>query len=423
MVFDESTIDFIKSEFPNAHRDPWGNKRIFVDNGPGTLILKRSADAQYRVSLDYSAPYGSAYPESCVVDDIMAKGYSAVADLLNAESPETIVMGQTATILMFQISNAIGRECNGDQNVVTTYYEHLSNISPWRELVTRGCLKEVRLVRLREDGTLDVDHLKSLVDENTIAISVSAASNLLGSKTPLHEVGVIARNAGAYYIVDGVHHMAHGYMDVRDIGCDFLVISAYKCFTPKFSGFMYGRQELLERMTPYVAGKEHHSAARKWQLGSSDHGKLAAVAATIDYFAELGQLVADKYMGEFEEYSGRVRLLKIALHAIEEYERELSREFLTGFTGLRNVEFHGINDIDRLDERDPTFAFSPKKITGQEAARLLVEKYNIAIRSMLYWSMAEDFFDLSYPLRASFVHYNTPDDVTYLINALNEVCG
>ena len=422
MIFDASTMEFIKTEFPNAHRDPWGNKRVFVDNGPGTLILKRSADAQYRASLDYSAPYGSAYPESCLVDDIMAGGYSAVADLLNAESPETIVMGQTATILMFQISYAIGRECTGKENVVTTYYEHLSNISPWRELVTRGCIKELRLIRLNDDGTLDMDHLRSIVDDNTVAISVSAASNLLGSKSPIAEIGEIARNAGAYYIVDGVHHMAHGHMDVRSIGCDFLVVSAYKCFTPKFSGFMYGRRELLEKMTPYVAGKDHGTASRKWQLGSSDHGKLAAITATIDYLAELGKKVESRYPGQFGEYSGRGRMLKIALHAIEEYERDLSREFLEGFKRLRNMEFYGLSDIDRLDDRDPTFAFSPKKISGQEAARRLVEKHNIAIRSMLYWSMAEDFFNLSYPLRASFVHYNTIDDVAYLLDALEDVC-
>ena len=423
MVFDSKTIDFIQSEFPNAHRDPWGNRRIFVDNGPGTLILKRSADAQYRASLDYSTPNGTAYPESRFVDDIMAKGYSAVADLLNAESPETIILGQTATSLMFQASYAIGRECTGKQNIVTTYYEHLSNIHPWQELMTRGCAKEVRLARLREDGTLDVDHLKSLVDDDTIAITVSAASNLLGSKSPLADIGRIARSAGAYYIVDGVHHMAHGHMDVREIGCDFLVVSAYKCFTPKFSGFMYGRQELLERMTPYVSGINHGSVCGKWQWGNPDHGKLAAVAATVDYLAELGERMAGRYTGKFNDCSGRARLLKIAMHAIEEYERDLSRAFLAGFDRLRNMRFHGLRDIDRLEERDPTFAFSPKKITGQEAARLLVEKFNIAIRSMLYWSMAEDFFNLSYPLRASFVHYNTPDDVAYLLDALNEVCG
>ena len=74
MVFDQATLDFIQREFPNSRRDPWGNPRVFVDNGPGTLILKRSADAQYRASLDHSAPYGDAYPESRAVVEIMTAG-------------------------------------------------------------------------------------------------------------------------------------------------------------------------------------------------------------------------------------------------------------------------------------------------------------------------------------------------------------
>ncbi|MCE5250563.1 aminotransferase class V-fold PLP-dependent enzyme [bacterium] len=424
MVFDPELLKEIEQEFPYAHTDPWGKKRVFVDNGPGTLILKRAADAQYHASLEFSSSFGPAFPECRKVDEIQSEGYKAVSDLFNAGSPDTIVMGQTATSLLFQISYALGNECEKRHNVVTTYYEHLANVNPWLELVERGKIKEVRFAHLHEDGTLDMDHLRSLVDENTKVITVSAASNLLGSKSPLKEIGTIARDAGAYYVIDGVHHAAHGHMNVRDIGCDFLVITAYKSFAPKYSGFMFGKQEHLESMRPYSSGKDHGHPRGKWSWGTPDHGKLAAITAVVDYFAWLGDRVKDRYTGKFAGYSGRVRSVMMGMDAIDSYEKEISRAVLTGFDDvpglpdIPGVSFYGLGDVNRLDERDPTFAFSIEGLEGSAVERRLVDDYNIAIRSILYWSKSEDFFNLHYPVRASFVHYNTVEEVHYILKAL-----
>ena len=428
MIFDDALLEKISEEFPYAHVDPWGSKRVFLDNGPGTLILKRSADAQYKASLEFSSSYGPAFKESRMVDRFHAEGFQAVADLLNAETPDCIIAGQTATSLLFMLSYALGRECGKQHNIVTTYYEHLSNVSPWNELVERGLASEVRFARLHEDGTLDIDHLRSLVDENTKIITVSAASNLLGSKSPLTEIGKIAQEAGAFYVVDGVHHTAHGYMDVQEIGCDFLVISAYKCFSPRYTGFLYGKKEHLESMSSYVAGKNHCSIQERWEWGTPDHSKMAAIKATVEYFEWLGNSVADRYEGRFTGSSGRVRSLKIAMDAIEQYEKEISLAFLNGFDDvpglpdLKNVTFYGLRDTARLDERDPTFAFSIDGMTGQEVERRLVDDFNIAIRSIEYWSMAEDFFSIDKPIRASFVHYNTLEEVRFFLKAVKEIC-
>lgn len=427
MIFDTKLIEEIGKEFPYAHTDPWGKKRVFLDNGPGTLIVKRAADALCRVSLEFSSSFGPAFPESRRVDEIQQEGYRAVSDFLNAGSPDNIVLGQTATSLLFQTSYALGNECEKKHNIVTTYYEHLANVNPWQELVDRGIAGELRFANLREDGTLDMDHLRSIVDENTKVITISAASNLLGSKSPLVEIGAIAREAGAYYVVDGVHHTAHGSLDVQEIGCDFLVISAYKCFAPKFSGFMFGKKEHLETMKPYSSGKNHSNPRDKWSWGTPDHSKLAAITAMIDYLSWLGSRVGDRYDGKFTGYDGRIRSLKIAMDAIEQYEKEISRSLLAGFddvpglVDMENIDFYGLGDTNRLDERDPTFAFDVKGKAGAEVAERLVKDYNIAIRSIDYWSMSEDFFRLDKPVRASFVHYNTVEEVRYLLKALQTI--
>lgn len=427
MFFDSVMIEEIRNEFPLAGVDPWGNPRIFMDNGAGTLVLKRSADAQCASTLDWSANAGDSFPESRQSSKVIRDGLQAAADLLNAESPDTIISGQTATSLMFELSYALGREMNSHHNIVSTSYEHLSNIDPWRELVRRGTVRELRLARLRPDGALDMDHLRSLVDENTKVVAVSAASNLLGSKTPLAEVTKIARDAGAYSVIDAVHDAAHSPLDVQSAGCDFMVISAYKFFSPKYISYMYGKREHLENLEPYIAGKEHGDLHGKWHWGTVDQSKHAAVTATIDYLAWLGGRVADRYEGRFTEFKGRARLLKISLDAIQTYEKELSLAVMTGVDGipglleLPNVRRYGIYDPKRITERDPTFAFSMDNLIHRDAERILVEEHHIAMRSILFWSMAEDFLDIRMPLRASLVHYNTLEEVELFLKAVKDM--
>ena len=429
MIFDDKLLKDIENEFPRARTDTWGNRRVFLDNGTGTLVLKRSAEAQYIASLEHSANPGDSFKECREAGKFMTNGLQAVADLLNAESAENILSAQSATALFFQLSYALGNQLDKRHNIVTTYYEHLSNVDPWRELVRRGAAGELRFAHLRPDGTLDVDHLESLVDENTKVITVSAASNLLGSKSPLVEIGKIARRAGAYYVIDAVHHAAHGPLDVQEIGCDFMVISAYKFFTPKYISFMYGKREHLELMRPYSAGKDHGTLHAKWHWGSPDQAKYAAVDATIGYLAWLGDRVKDRYKDRYTSYQGRARLLKIAMDAIDLYEKEISRAMLTGLDGLPGlveiprVKFHGLSDPNRLDERDPTFAFSVDSIAGKEMERRLVEEHHMAMRSMKYWSMSEDFFGYDMPLRASLVHYNTLEEVRMFLQAVRDICA
>ena len=95
-----------------------------------------------------------------------------------------------------------------------------------------------------------MDHMAALIDSNTKVVAISAASNLLGSKSPLDVIGKMASEVGAYFVIDAVHHIAHGPMDVLALNCDFLVFSGYKIFSSHGS-FLYGKEEYLESLNPY----------------------------------------------------------------------------------------------------------------------------------------------------------------------------
>lgn len=426
-MFDKELIKRIRSNFPRAKRDAFGRVRAFLDNGTGTLVVRRAVEAEAKARVDYSANVYGIFDESRMAGEVILEGRKAIADLLNAPSPETIVSGESATSLFFGLSYAIGKELTGRENVVVTNYEHYANLSPWLELKRRGLIDDARFTRLDiEDGTLDLDQLGSLIDGDTRVVTVSAASNVLGTKTPLMEVGRIAREAGAYFIVDAVHHIAHGPMDVQAIGCDFLIFSGYKLFSSHGS-FMYGKEELLEELKPYKVKPAPEHPPESWEWGTRDQAKFAAIKGVVDHHEWLAGQVERDFKGKHGQYSGRRRALKVAMTAVEEYEKEISRGMLTGFAGtpgltqMPHVKVYGLKDPERVDERDPTFSFKVKGLKESEVVERLWAKHAIALRSEDFYSRVHEVYDSPTMIRASFVHYNTVEEALNLLRALEEM--
>ena len=328
-MLNKDLISRIRAKFPQAETDAFGRKRAFLDNGTGTLVVGKAAGAEALARVKYSANVGGKFPESQEADAVILEGRQAVADLLNASSPETIASGESATSLFFSLSYAIGKQLTGTENAVITNYEHYANLSPWLELEARGLLKEARFTRLDlEEGTLDLDHLGTLIDEKTRVVTVSAASNVLGTKTPLEKVMKMTREVDAYFIVDAVHHIAHGPLDVQAMNCDFLVFSGYKLFSAHGS-FMYGKAKLLEKLAPYKVKPAPDHSPHNWEWGTRDQAKFAAIAGVIDHHQWLAMQVEGEFKNECRHYSGRIRDLKIAMTAVERYEKELSKILLT----------------------------------------------------------------------------------------------
>ena len=427
MIFDRDLLEKIMAAFPRASKDLNGNKRAFFDNGTGTLVVGRAAEAEAEARVDCSANVEGIFDESRKADEVILEGRTAVADLLNAPSPDNIVQGESATSLFFNLSYAMSKELTGRQNAVLTEYEHYANISPWVELKERGKLREVRFARLKADeGTLDMEHLKSLIDKETKIVSVAAASNALGTKSPLEEIRNMAKEVSAYFLIDAVHHIAHGPIDVQKLGCDFLVFSGYKLFAPHGS-FMYGRSENLESLAPYKVQPAHNIAPVKWEWGTRDQAKFAAIKGSVDHLTWLGEQVREHYAGRFNEYSGRRRILKISLDAIEKYEIELSKAITSGINGLKGltelsgVRIYGLTDPKRFEERDPTFSFKVKNKPDSEVVSRLW-RGGIASRSEDFYSRALETYGEKAMIRISLVHHNTTDEVAQFLKIMNEVC-
>jgi len=423
MAIDERLLSRIRKEFPAAARDATGRKRAFLDNGAGTLVCRRAAQAEARARIDWSANTGNVFPESKGAEATILAGRQAVADLLNAEGPHAIVSGESATSLLFHLSYALGRVFTDGGSVVMTAYEHHANVAPWTELLRAGKVREVRYAEF--DPTtfeLDLGKLARAVDGQTKVVAVAAASNFLGTCTDLREVGKIAHDAGALFVVDAVHDVCHRATDVRAIGADALVFSGYKFFS-RHGSFLYLRPDLLASLTPYKVEPSPNVGPERWEWGTRDQALFAAIAGAVDHVACLAAPA-----GQEAPRSGAARRAALgkAMEAIEAYEAALSRTVLEGdgrWPGLRHIPgltLYGPPGIPAAG-RDPTFSFRLAGREDTDVARVLYSKYGLAVGAEDYFSRVPALFGLKTALRATFVHYNTPDDASGLLRALHKL--
>jgi selenocysteine lyase/cysteine desulfurase len=419
--------DAIRREFPRADADANGRRRIFLENAAGSLVLRRVVEAEAKARLDYSANVDGPYWESKMNEEVIIEGRKAVRDFLNAPSEDCVISGESATSILFSLSYALSRDMSGKENIVLTEYEHYANTSPWLELEERGAVKEVRFARFNpDDGQLDLSHLASLLDKNTRVVSVAGVSNVLGSKTPAAQVFKLAKEIGACTVLDAVHTVQHVPVDVAKLNCDFAVFSAYKLFSRRGS-FAYGRRELLDSLKPYKVKPAPEKGPGKWEMGTRDQALFASISAVIDYLNWLGLRVESDVKQEIIDYSGTRRTLKAALYWVEKYERALSNAILGGVNGvhgmqaMRNLEVYGVKDPSMTHLRVPTFTFNIIGADPFQVAKYLWDKHSIAVLAENgggFYSRTLQTYGKPVAVRASFVHFNTLQEVEAFLRAL-----
>ena len=426
MAINASLLSRIRRRFPRAAKDATGRRRAFLDNGAGTLVCRAAVDRERRARIDWSANTGNPFPESKGAEATILEGRQAVSDFLNAEGPQAIVSGESATSLLFNLSYALARTFTGAENVVLTAYEHFANVSPWEELRRLGRIQEVRFARFDPSSyALDMDDLRERIDGRTKVIAVTAASNFLGTRSPLRELGRIAHDGGALLVVDAVHHVCHGPTDVRDIGCDALVFSGYKLFS-RHGSFLYLKPSLIEDLWPYKVDPAPNHGPEKWEWGTRDQAMFAAMAGVVDYLATLAAPPSSTPAKPGRPRTARVRK---AMTAVEAYERDLTRLILEGdgttpgLLDLRGSTLYGPREVPKSLGRDPTFSFKLQGYDDQPLSRVLYERYGLAVGAEDYFSRVPRLLGMETAMRATFVHYNTAAEASHFLRALDELAG
>lgn len=416
-------IEEVRATFPALQqRTASGQSPVYFDGPGGTQVPQRVIDAMTDYLIKKNSNTHGQFITSQKTDEIIHGARVAVADFLNAPSHEQIIFGANMTTLTFHLSRSIAKILQPGDEIIVTRLDHDANISPWLSLEEKGVA--IRWLDFNpEDCTLDLAALEKLLTRRTKLLAVGYASNAVGTINDVKHIAKMVHEVGGMIFVDAVHFAPHGPIDVQDVDCDFLVCSAYKFFGPHV-GVMYGKREVLEKLPPYKVRPQENMPPNKFETGTLNHEGLAGTTAAVEYLADLGKNYGDAKNHDFKQYKGRRRDLKLAMHSIQQYERELSTKLLGGLNTISGLKIFGITNEANLSHRTPTFAIRLPNLTPEEVARRLGEQ------SIFVWD--GNFYALEVTtrlgveesggvVRIGLVHYSAFDEIDRLIVALSKM--
>ena len=394
-------VDDVRRRFPAIAR---AGRFIFFDNAAGAQVPSPVVDAVTDHLLARNVQRGGPYRHSREVDAMIARARTRVATFVNARGADEIAFGLNATSFIRAISLAVGQTLAARPEVVVSELDHEANVATWLALERVGA----RIVwwRVRDsDRRLHPADLDAVLGDRTRLVACTVASNATGTIVDVAEVGRRAHAVGAEVFLDAVHYAPHGAVDVRAFDCDYLVCSGYKIFAPHM-GFAWCRREAINRLPTFREDFIPDVTPDKLEAGTYAYENVAGMEAAIEYLERLG--------------SGSIRA---AMALVAEYERTLSSAMLDALQGIPGVTVHGVTNRSRLHERVPTLCFTVDGIESSIVADGLAAR-DVGVRSGHMYSprlMARLGLMPGGAVRASLVHYNTPEEVERFRAALVDV--
>ncbi|RRR49875.1 cysteine desulfurase [Streptococcus suis] len=323
-----------------------------------------------------------------------------VADFIQAKSSKEILFTRGTTTSLNWVAQFAKEILQPDQEVIISVQEHHSNIIPWQQACQQTGAK-LRYVTLK-DGELDVDSLKSMLSEKTKFVSLAHVSNVLGSVAPIGEIAELVHAVGAYLVVDGAQSVPHMAVNVQELDVDFYAFSGHKMLGPTGIGVLYGKEELLNRMSPVEFGGEmidfvYEQTATwkelpwKFEAGTPNIAGAIGLGATIDYLTEIG------------------------MDAIQAHEAELVDYIFPKLQAIPGLTIYGSQD---LSKRTGVIAFNLDDLHPHDVATAL-DYEGVAVRAGHHCAQPLlRYLQVPATVRASFYIYNTKADCDKLVEAI-----
>jgi cysteine desulfurase family protein (TIGR01976 family) len=408
-------IDAVRAQFPAISKNNGATAPVFFDNPGGTQVPQTVVAAITDCLINCNANLGGPFETSRKAGEVFDQAHVAMADFVNAGSPREIIFGQNMTSLTFHMARSIGLLFTEGDEIILTRIEHDANVSPWL-LMARDHGLIVKWLPFDTDTyEFDIGKLDELLTERTRLVCLNHASNMTGTINDVRSLTAKAHSVGALVYIDSVQYAPHGIIDVQDIGCDFLVCSPYKFYGPHM-GVLWGREEVLKSLDPYKVRPAGSDLPDCFELGTLSHEAMAGVTATVDYFAWVGQSLADESYRARYSAAGNERRQHVCagMQFLSDYELPLTQQLISGLQALPGVTVHGITDASAMDRRVPTISFTAEgHRPGDIAAALgrqniyVWDGHNYAIEPASQLGLMET----GGVVRVGIAHYNTMEEV------------
>lgn len=405
-------IDAVRAEFPAL-----AGPAVFLDNPGGTQVPRRVIAAVSDAMSRAASNLGGHFEASRAAERINERAHAAAAALLGASSGREIAIGQSMTMLTFQMARSLCRAWGPGDEIIVTRLDHEGNVSPWLLAAEERGITVRWLPFRRETWRIEPEDLLPLLSEKTRLLALNYASNMTGSINPVATLTRHAKQAGALVYVDAVQFTPHDAVDVQALGCDFLACSSYKFFGPHL-GVLWGREQLLAELFPYAVRCASRALPSRHEIGTPQTELLAGLAATVEYF---------EWLGASTGATGDRRSQIIAAYqAAAAYERSLMARLIAGLRSLPDVSVHGIVEPAKFNDRVPTVSLTHSRHRSRALAEALGRRqfcvwsgHNYAYEAARYLRLDES----DGVLRIGLAHYNTMNEVTGVLQALAELCS
>jgi cysteine desulfurase family protein (TIGR01976 family) len=411
-------VDALRARFPALALEHEGQAMAFFDGPGGTQVTDTVIEAVSEYYRTSNANHGGTFPTSERSDAILDEAHLALADLLNAASPDEIKLGANMTTLTMHVARSITAGMQPGDELVVTGLDHEANVGPWLGVAADRGLT-VRTVGIRQDDvTLDLEAFDAILHGRPKLVAFGWASNAVGTINPVGELVRQAHEAGALTYVDAVHAAPHLPIDVQAIGTDFLACSVYKFFGPHV-GVLYGRADALDALPSYKL----RPAGDRFETGTLNHEGIAGSLAAVEYIAEVGKRYGAPYTGAFAGLTGRRLDAHAGMAAIRAYEMELFARLLDRLESIPGARVWGITDRARFDERTPTAAVTFDGITPEAVAVALGGRGIATWWGNFYAVGVTERLGLEPDgvLRVGLTHYNTAAEVDRLADELRAI--
>ncbi len=399
---EKMNISKTRADFPILERKVNGKPLVYFDNAATSQTPKQVVDCISDYYFRYNANiHRGVHSLSQEATDAYEKAREKIRAHFNAEKVQEIIFTSGTTQSINLVANGFTKFLKEGDELLVSALEHHSNIVPWQMLCERtGAI--LKVIPMTEEGELDKIHLEKAFSPKTKLVFVNHVSNALGTINPIEKIIEKAHAVGAAVLIDGAQAAPHMSIDVQKLNVDFYLASAHKMCGPTGIGFLYGKEEWLEKLPPYQGGGEmidqvtfekttYAGLPHKFEAGTPNIAGGIAFGAALDYLNAIG--MAD----------------------IEAHENEL-----LNYATEKLLEIEGMRIYGTSPQKTAVVSFNLKNIHPYDVGTIL-DKMGIAVRTGHHCAQPiMDFYKIPGTVRASFAFYNTKEEVDRLVEGVKK---
>jgi cysteine desulfurase/selenocysteine lyase len=397
-------IDKVRGDFPVLHQMVNNHPLVYFDNAATTqkpVQVIRAISGYYET--DNCNIHRGVHFLSQRATEAYEQTRKMVQRFINAASSNEIIFTKGTTESINLVASSFGKQyISRNDEVLISIMEHHSNLVPWQQMcIKRGA--KVKYIPIHENGDLDMDAFRGLVNEKTKIIAITHVSNVLGTINPVKEMIAYAHSFNIPVLVDGAQSISHLGADMHDLDCDFYCFSGHKMYAPMGIGVLYGKEKFLENIPPYQFGGEMIKTVRtdhttfndlpfKFEAGTPNVEGVYGLHAAILYMQDLG------------------------MENIRNYEQLILNYATNKLTAMGDIRI-----IGTAKEKTSLISFLTGNIHPYDAG-VIIDKMGIEVRTGHHCAMPLiEWYKIPATVRASFAFYNTTEEIDLLVEAIIKV--